>query len=309
MSFQAIKKVRLIGLGSMGSFFAPKLYKTEDVDFALIADGERKERLRTKGVTINGEHFLFPVETPAEAAAADLVIIAVKSMALPQALSDIRGCVGPGTQILCVLNGVDSEEKTAAVYGWEHVLYSFMRISIDMTDGAADYPENGGFVHFGEADNNVRSDRVLAVAELFDRCGIPYKINRDMIRGMWFKYLCNVGENMTSALLGLTFLDYEGNEYANMIRHEAEWEVIRVAEKKVIRLSQEDIEKQDAILLKQRPGARPSTLRDLEKGKKTEADLFSGTLCRMAEELGVDAPVNRMLYWGVRAREYQLGIR
>ena len=85
--------------------------------------------------------------------------------------------------------------------------------------------------------------------------------------------------------------------------------MVRVAEKKGILLTREDIEKQDAVILKQRPGAKPSTLRDLEKGKKTEADLFSGTLCRMAEETGVDAPVNRMLYWGVRAREYRLGIR
>ena len=104
MSFQAIKKVRLIGLGSMGSFFAPKLYKTKDVDFALIADGERKERLRTKGVTINGEHFLFPVETPAEADAADLVIIAVKSMAMSScAYSFSSSCVNRLWKFLEVL--------------------------------------------------------------------------------------------------------------------------------------------------------------------------------------------------------------
>ena len=33
--------------------------------------------------------------------------------------------------------------------------------------------------------------------------------------------------------------------------------------------------------------------------------MFSGTVVRLGEELGVDTPVNRMLYHGIRTLEYK----
>ena len=60
--------------------------------------------------------------------------MATKDLGLAQAIKDIEKFVGPDTQILCVMNGVNSEEQVAAAYGWEHVLYSYMRMSIVMKD-------------------------------------------------------------------------------------------------------------------------------------------------------------------------------
>ena len=60
-----IKKVSLIGLGAIGSFFAPRLYNWLDKgNFRVIADGERKERLETRGLTVNDINYKFPVITP-----------------------------------------------------------------------------------------------------------------------------------------------------------------------------------------------------------------------------------------------------
>ncbi|HOO27836.1 MAG TPA: ketopantoate reductase family protein, partial [Lachnospiraceae bacterium] len=58
-----IKKISLIGLGAMGVFFAPRLYEKYGTDFCVIAEGERKKRLETKGVTINGINYRFPIVT------------------------------------------------------------------------------------------------------------------------------------------------------------------------------------------------------------------------------------------------------
>lgn len=81
--------------------------------------------------------------------------------------------VGERTQILCVMNGVESEENVAAVYGWEHTLYSYMRVSIVMKDGKADFDPYWGKVHFGEARNEELTERVKAVQEVFERCRYP----------------------------------------------------------------------------------------------------------------------------------------
>ena len=53
-------------------------------------------------------------------------------MGLEQAIQDITKFVGPKTQIMCVMNGVTSEEKFQHKFGWEHVVYLSMRMSIVM---------------------------------------------------------------------------------------------------------------------------------------------------------------------------------
>ena len=143
-----IHTAALIGLGAMGVFFAPRMQKfMGDDKFFVIAEGERKKRLETKGVTINGENLHFQVCEPKngtpDGAPVDLIIMAVKDTGLSRAISDIEKFVGEHTQILCVMNGVESEEKLATRYGWEHVLYSYMRISIVMKDGVADFNPEG----------------------------------------------------------------------------------------------------------------------------------------------------------------------
>ncbi len=300
-----IRKVTLIGLGAMGSFFAPRLMEYLDTgSFRVLAQGERKNRLETRGVTLNGVNYRFPIIEPSlEGDPADLIIMAVKDMGLDQAIIDIRNQVGPDTQILCVMNGIESEEKVAAAYGWEHVLYSYMRISIVMDKGIADFNPDGGSVHFGEKDNTTLSPRVLAVKELFEMCGIPYEIDEDMLHGLWFKFMCNVGENMTCALLGIPFGVFRTDEHANWIRRSAMREVAAIAQKKGIDIGEREIEMQEKTIVRLPFENKPSTLQDLERGRKTEVDMFSGTVIRLGEELGVETPVNRVLYHGIKVHE------
>ena len=302
-----IEKVTLIGLGAMGSFFAPRLQAgLGPGNFRVMAEGERRRRLETEGVTLNGVNYHFPIVEPKETGdPADLVIMAVKDMGLEQAVRDISNQVGEKTQILCVMNGIESEERLAAVYGWEHVLYSFMRVSIAMDRGVADFDPNSGFVHFGEKHNETYSPRVEAVKELFDRCGIPYKINRYMLKGLWFKFMANVGENMTCALLGIPFGAYRTEESANIIRRAAMREVAAIAQKKGIDIGEAEIEKQEKVVKSLPVGNKPSTLQDLERGRRTEVEMFSGKVIRLGEELGVDTPVNRVLYHGIKVLEYK----
>lgn len=300
-----IRKVTLIGLGAMGSFFAPRLDSCLGKgNFRVLADGERRQRIESKGITVNGVNHRFDVISPERSGdPADLVIIAVKYKDLDQAIKDIRNQVGPDTQILCVLNGIGNEERVAAAYGWDRVLYSFMRISIVMEGGVTDYDPESGRVHFGEAKNEELTKRVISVKELFDACGIKNKIDSDMIRGMWFKFMCNVGENMTSALLGVPFGAYHVSDHANAIRRQAMQEVIQIANRLGIDLGQEDVDRQEKTILRLPFANKPSTQTDLEKGLITEVDMFAGEVVRLGRELGIETPVNWMFYHGIKVLE------
>ncbi len=300
-----IKHAALIGLGAMGSFFAPRMeaYLGRE-HFQVVASGSRKERLERNGVTINGVNYKFSIRTPEEEGPkADLIIMAMKDMGLSQAIRDIRNLVGEGTQILCVMNGIESEEKVAAAYGWEHVIYSYMRMSIVMKDGVADFDPYWGKVHFGEARNETLTERVTAVKAFFDACDIPYEIDRDMKRGIWFKYMCNVGENMTCALFGIPFGAFRSSDSANEIRRGAMREVMAIANRLGVDLNESDIEQQEKTLQTVPYQNKPSTLQDLEGKKKTEVELFSGTVVRLGKELGIPTPLSYLLYHGIRVLE------
>ncbi|MDF2613966.1 MAG: 2-dehydropantoate 2-reductase [Clostridia bacterium] len=300
-----INKVTIVGLGAMGVFFAPKIeaYLGRG-NLRVLAEGERKERLQSKGVTINGIKHYFNVITPeTKGDPADLVIIAVKDPSLDQAIEDIKNQVGKHTQIICVMNGIESEDRIASVYGWDHVLYSYMRVSIVMKDGIANFDPEWGKVHFGEAKNDKLSERVRVVKNLFDRCKINYNIDPDMIKGMWFKFMCNVGENLTCALLGIPFGAFQVSDCANAIRRKAMLEVVEIANRLHIDLGQEDIERQEDTIKNIPFPNKPSTLQDLENGRKTEIEMFAGKVVKLGEELGVETPLNWMFYHCIKVYE------
>lgn len=52
-----IKTAAAIGMGAVGTVYAKRLYDQYGSHFFAIADHERAERLRSSGVTLDGEAF------------------------------------------------------------------------------------------------------------------------------------------------------------------------------------------------------------------------------------------------------------
>ena len=51
------------------------------------------------------------------------------------------------------------------------------------------------------------------------------------------------------------------------------------------------------------PKARSSTLQDLDRGRRTETDEFQGAIVRLAGEVGMPAPLSRLILERIRAAE------
>ena len=163
--------------------------------------------------------------------------------------------------------------------------------------------------HFGEKLNEegAYTDRVLAVKEVFDRCGIMNIIDPDMIKGIWFKFMCNVGENLTCALLGIPFGVFRTSDHANAIRRKAMEEVVLIAQELGVDLGKEDMDRQESTLMALPFQNKPSTLQDLEAGKRTEIDMFAGTVIEYGRKLGIATPVNEMFYHAIHVLEEKCG--
>lgn len=203
---------------------------------------------------------------------------------------------------------MESEKQVASVYGWEHMLYSYMRVSIVMKDGKTDFNPELGVIRFGDAKNDPEnlSENVLACKELFDACNIKNKVDDDMLKGIWFKFMCNVAENMTCAMFGVPFGAFQKSDDANYFRNAAMWEVIHIANKLGVDIGQAEIDRQNHTLGRIPYENMPSTLQDLKNGKHTEVDMFAGTVVRLGKELGVETPICEMFYHGIRLIEARM---
>ena len=161
-----------IGAGAIGAFYASKFFDASQFSTVLVAREARYDRLKAEGLVINGKHYSIPVVHPDETTPpADLIIVALKNHALPEAVHDLKNLVGDRTTLISMMNGLDSEEYIGSIYGMNKVLYA-IAVAIDaLREGNSVTYTNPGKVYFGEADNSHPSQRVLSVQEAFERAG------------------------------------------------------------------------------------------------------------------------------------------
>ena len=111
-------KVALLGAGAVGAYFIWGLSEKLGDNFCVVAKGTRKEKLETEGIIINDRRYIPIVKEPEELKQTDLLIVACKYEALPEAMDDIRTIVKAHTTVISFMNGVTSEEMIgqAVVY-------------------------------------------------------------------------------------------------------------------------------------------------------------------------------------------------
>ena len=76
-----------------------------------------------------------------------------------------------------------------------------------------------------------------------------------------------------------------------------------VPAKRGLRITEEDFEQQGKRLKNVPAANKPSTLQDLEAGRKTEVDMFAGTMMRLGKKYGVPTPYNELFYHAIRVLE------
>ena len=103
-----IKNVSIIGMGALGVMYGSHLAHHMGFDHVTyLMDEKRYEKYKGSTVTCNGEELSFTCVPASQAVPADLVIVAVKSTGLTEALDTMKNCIGPDTVILSVMNLID----------------------------------------------------------------------------------------------------------------------------------------------------------------------------------------------------------
>lgn len=300
-----IQSTAIIGMGALGLLYGNQIVsRLGSSGLRFIADRKRIQKYHSMEFTVNGEHRTFPMEDCETAAPADFVIVAVKYNALPEALNTMKNCVGPDTTIISVMNGISSEQMIGERYGREKVLYSIAQGMDAMKFGSSLTYTQAGELRVG-ALSPEQNNRLEAMTAFFDRAGISYTVEDDILHRLWGKFMLNVGVNQTCMAYETTYSGtlVPGEAHDTMIG--AMREIIRLAHAEHVNLTEQDLDSYIDLLKTLSPDGMPSMRQDSLSHRPSEVEMFSGTVREMAKKHGLATPVNDRLYKRIREMESQ----
>lgn len=298
-----IKTVAIVGMGALGMLYGEQLQKVLPAGAVrFVMDEERFKRHKNDKYEVNGVEQSFTLQSVAQAEPVDLVIVATKFGGLNEALDEMQGLVGPQTIIYSVLNGISSEEYIKERYGDDNLLYCVALGMDAVREGTSLTYQHKGILKLGILKKKQRP-ALAAVMALLEKAGIQYVIEEDILHALWAKLLLNVGINQTCMVYETNYGGAFTNEEARQDMFAAMHEVITVAQREGIKLTEADFEGCVKVLRGLSPEGLPSMRQDAMAKRKSEVELFAGTIIRLGAKHNVPTPVNQRYYDIIKAME------
>lgn len=290
-----IKNILICGIGAVGSIYADKIQSFDSAHLRVLVDKDRFAKYKKEPMIFNGRELDFNYVLPEENDfKADLIIIATKFAGLYEARKNIKNFVKDDTIILSLLNGVTSEEILAETYGWDKLLLSYFIGHSAIREGRNIRHDDVNIIVFGDRENSVASENVARLKAFFDKAGIKYRIPLDMKYSLWLKFMLNVAANQSTAILRMTFGEMLENKKFMEFAVNIMKEVQAVAKAEGVKNTDDMIEKTIEHLNTMIPDGKTSMLQDVEAGRKTEVDMFAGTMVRLGKKHNIPTPYNQI---------------
>ena len=292
-----IKRVGLIGMGSLGIMFASYIYDKNSKDsLVIIADKKRKENYVSKGLYCNENRYDFNIAASDEKGIyVDLLIIAVKATKLNEAIDEAKNFVNEETIIISLLNGITSEDIIRDGLGKGHVIHCIAQgMDPIKKDNKVTY-KNMGKLCLG-VDNKNNQRYLDQLIKYFDEINLPYVLEEDMNYRLWSKWMLNVGVNQVVMVYEGTYRTIQEEGEARDLMIGAMEEAKLIAEKEGVKIKEEELMKYVSLMDTLNPSGVPSMRHDGIVKNYSEVELFSGTLIRLAKKHSIKVPINEMLY-------------
>lgn len=304
-------KIAICGIGAVGGYFGGLLAKhyqhSPDTEIYFIARGENEKEIRKSGLKVfstKGDYTAYPKMTTSDAAsigAVDLLICCTKSFHLEESLVQCAACIHPGTIILPLLNGVDSQRIISAIYPSNEVYDGCVYLVARLTEPGV-VRETGHISKLFFGSENGTNAKQQDILDLFKTAGIETILPDNIQQVMWEKFV------FISSLATLTsYLDESvgsilSDTNKTDLLHSLLKEIIMVAEKKQIPLS-EDILQVTLNKFSSLPYNTTSSMHsDFKKENSTEIESLTGYVVRTSKEYNTAVPVFEMMYEKLKSK-------
>lgn len=284
-----------VGAGATGGYFGG-LLADAGRDVTFLVRPRRAATLAERGLRIlsPGDERMIPVRTvTAEALDGpyDLIVLAVKSYGLEQAVADIGPAVGPETVIVPLLNGIRHIDTLVDTFGAERVYGGVCMIAGTLTE-EGDVVRLTGLhrLAYGPVEGGG-GKRLAAVTEALSGAGFESQPSARIVHEMWEKWVFLASLGVVTTLMRATVADITaapgGVAFAGAVAEEA----IAVASA----AGHPPRESAQAFLrtsITARDVPMTSSMyRDMVAGAPVEADAIVGDLVAYAERHGVAVPL------------------
>jgi len=294
-------RIGVFGAGAVGAYFGGRLAEAGE-DVVFIARGAHLDAIRKDGLRVespNGDMHIQPAQAtddPAEVGPVDYLLFAVKLFDTEKTAEACKPMVGPDTTVVCLQNGVESEETIGRILGPDRIMGGTVYIaSVIAAPGLV--RQTGSFARmiFGEMDGS-RSERGAALEAACRKAGIDVTFSDAVETEIWMKFV------VLAALAAVTTATRQpvgvlrADPDTRALFQNAIAEVIAVGRAQGVALPDDALQRQMAVVDGWPHDMVASMLHDLNAGKPMELDYFSGAVCRLGRACGVATPVHDVLY-------------
>jgi 2-dehydropantoate 2-reductase len=287
----------ILGAGAIGSVYGAKLSTAHDV--LLLARPAHAEAVNRDGLRVTGiEDRVYRVRaatTLATLPAGALIVLTTKVSDTYTACEGVRHLIRPDSTILCVQNGLYSEDVAKSVVGDRCLVLRAI------THFGAIF-RTPGVVELKVAASTRIEDgpRSAAIADAFTQCGLDGQVTARIKDEMWEKLVVNCVINPVTAI-SRTEVGAIADERLRPLKQLIVDECRRVAARDGVDLAADFVDRIDRQYGSSRNLA--SMQQDLLKGRRTEIDFLNGAVVKLGTKYGVDCPVNQALTAIITAME------
>ncbi|HLI13130.1 MAG TPA: 2-dehydropantoate 2-reductase [Alphaproteobacteria bacterium] len=293
-------RIAVMAAGAVGGYFGARLAAAGE-EVHVLARGAHLEAIRAEGLRIEsprGDLVIRPAQAtddPAAIGPVDIVLFAVKLWDTEAAGALCKPLLGRDTAVVSLLNGVDSEERLAAILGREHVMGGVAYIASTIAaPGLIRHTGTMARLVFGELDG-TRSRRGAALLVACERAGIDSQLTDAIATELWRKFVLLAAFSGVTALTRQAAGAIRAEPWARRLFLDAVAEVAAVGRARGIALDTAMVAEIGATLDRLPAEMRASMAVDLERGNRLELDWLSGAVVRLGEAAGVPTPVHRVI--------------
>jgi 2-dehydropantoate 2-reductase len=301
-----IKRVCIIGCGSIGSLYAAHLARVAEV-WAFVRRPEHAEALNRDGLRVSGTHQfhtkLRASHAPARLPEFDLGIVSSKATQTADAVRPLAHLFKKGA-ILSAQNGLGGEEIIADLTKTFVIRGTTFMSGTRHSDTHVQYELDTATWMGPFEPTNTPFAIVQEAAELLVSSGLKAVALQDARPAQWSKLIFNASVNAVSALTELPHSYHFAAEkdFADLgqLLHALIDEGKQVASGLGIQLHEDPWEMNKIGAQTDHP---PSMLHDVRHKLKTEVDFLGGAIAREAQRAGIPAPLHTALYRLLKGKE------
>ncbi|MGN1019570.1 MAG: ketopantoate reductase family protein [Aristaeellaceae bacterium] len=296
-------KLTIMGIGGVGGLLAGVLLRRYGDEVSLIARGERLNRLRTQGLTLQADaygsftvHPASLTDDPGTLPVQDAVLVCVKNGGLARAAQQLAPIVDDHTLVLPVMNGVSAGDNLRRLLGKGRILDSVI-YTVSSVEAGGVITQKGGFTQI-----YMGGEGAEPLAEYLRGAGIEARVEEDVQAAIWSKYVLNCAYNVVTARWGITIGDIKHSEALTADYRALMEEAWRVGRARGVNLPDDLVAQHMVRLMNCTDDSTSSLSRDFDAGRTGEMDIFTGEVVRMAEACGIDVPMSRDYLQGLKER-------